>query len=90
MLVVRRPLEAAHFLPVALQPALGGGRGPDVPLEDHTVPAARRQLLAIPRQGTLGTRGVGGVRERFLCFTAAAEGPYTAATRVGLWRRRLD
>lgn len=41
VLVVRRPFEAAHFLPVSLQPSLCGGRGSDVPLEDHTIPAAR-------------------------------------------------
>ena len=52
-LVVRAPLEAAHLLPVALQPALGlEWRGPDVPLQDDPVPAARRELVGVPRQGT--------------------------------------
>lgn len=41
VLVVGRPFEAAHFLPVSLQPSLCGGRGSDVPLQDHTIPAAR-------------------------------------------------
>lgn len=39
VLVVGGPLEAAHLLPVALQPPLGGGRSPDVPLQDDTVAA---------------------------------------------------
>lgn len=41
VLVVRRPFEAAHLLPVSLQPSFCGGWGSDVPLEDHTIPAAR-------------------------------------------------
>lgn len=56
VLVVRRPFEAAHFLPVTLQPPLSRRGGSDVPLEDHSVPTSRRQLLPIPCQGTLGTK----------------------------------
>ena len=49
VLVVRGPLQPTHLLPVALQPPLGTGGGPHVTLQDHPVPAARRQLLAVPR-----------------------------------------
>jgi len=58
--MVRGPLEPADLLPVALQPPLGAGGGPHVPLQDHAVPAARRQLLAVPRQHTwTGREGEG-------------------------------
>lgn len=57
MLVVRRPFETAHFLPVTLQPPLSSRGRPDVPLQDHSVPTPRRQLLSVPRQGTLDTKG---------------------------------
>lgn len=60
VLVVRGPFETTHFLPVTLQPPLSRRRRPDVPLEDYSVPASRRQLLSIPCQGTLAPRA-GGV-----------------------------
>lgn len=49
--MVRGPLEAAHLLPVALQPPLGLQRWrTDVPLQDDTVTAAGRELLGVPGQ----------------------------------------
>lgn len=52
-LVVSAPLQSAHFLSVALQAALGlQRRRSDVPLQDQPVPAARRQLIHVPRQRT--------------------------------------
>ncbi len=50
VLVVRWPLEAAHFLPVALEASLHRRRCPHVPLQNHSVPATRRQLLSVPRK----------------------------------------
>lgn len=45
------PLEPTHLLPVALQPPLRlQGWGPDVPLQDHAVPAPRRELVSVPGQ----------------------------------------
>lgn len=40
MLVVRRPFKTTHFLPVTLQPPLSRRGRPDVPLQDHSVPAS--------------------------------------------------
>lgn len=52
-LVVSAPLQSAHFLSVTLQAALGlQRRRSDVPLQDQPVPAARRQLIHVPRQRT--------------------------------------
>ena len=70
VLVVRWPFEATNFLPVTLQPPLSRGGGPDVPLEDHSVPTTRRQLLPVPCQGTLGTKG-----GRVLHFSGAIKYP---------------
>lgn len=50
VLVIRWPLEATHFLPVALEASLHRRRCPHVPLQNHSVPATRRQLLSIPRK----------------------------------------
>lgn len=38
VLVVRRPLQTTHFLPVTLQPSLSARGGSDVPLQDHSIP----------------------------------------------------
>lgn len=65
VLVVWRPFETAHFLPVTLEPPLSRGGSPDVPLQDHSVSTARRQLLPIPRQGAWATKDSRG----FLHFT---------------------
>lgn len=65
VLVVRRPFETAHFLPVTLEPPLSRGGSSDVPLQDHSVSTARRQLLPIPRQSAWATKDSRG----FLHFT---------------------
>lgn len=41
---------------MTLEPPLSGRGGSDVPLQDYSIPTARRQLLPIPGQGTLDTR----------------------------------
>lgn len=62
--MVCRPLEPTDLLPVALEPPLRlQGGGTDVPLEDHSVSAPRRQLVCIPSQGTC-ERGRAEVEER--------------------------
>lgn len=65
VLVVRWPLEAAHFLPVTLQPPLCRGGRPDVPLQDHSVPATRRQLFSVPRESTCRQTGWANQTLRF-------------------------
>lgn len=52
-LVIRGPFEPTDLLPVSLEPPLRlQGRGADVTLQDHPVPAPGRQLVRVPRQGT--------------------------------------
>lgn len=63
--MVCAPLKAADLLAMALQAALGlQRRRADVPLQDHAVAAARRQLVCVPCQRACrGERG-GGANAR--------------------------
>lgn len=65
VLVVRRPFETTYFLPVTLQPPLTCRGRPNVPLEDHSVPTSRRQLLPVPGQGTFITKSDRGRHSHF-------------------------